>query len=71
MVLFAALCDQFGTTRQAMQEGLLAIRDVPSVIYGKIAFDPRTRRVPDPAYRLLTVKDAKFAAWDGVRATTG
>jgi len=71
MVLFAALCGQYGTTRQAMQEGLLAIRDVPSVIYGTVAFDPRTRRVPDPAYRLLTVKDAKFAVWDGARATTG
>jgi branched-chain amino acid transport system substrate-binding protein len=71
MVLFAALCDRYGTTRQTMQEGLLAIRDVPSVTYGKVAFDPRTRRVPDPAYRLLTVKGAKFAVWDGARATTG
>ncbi len=71
MVLFAALCDRYGTTRQAMQQGLLTIRDVPSVIYGRIAFDPRTRRVQDATYRLLTVKDGKFAAWDGTRVTTG
>ena len=71
MVLFAALCDRYGTTRQAMQEGLLTIRDVPSVIYGKVAFDPRTRRVQHATYSLLTVKDGKFAAWDGARATPG
>ena len=70
MVLFAALCDQYGTTRQAMQEGLLAISDVPSVICGKVAFDPRKRRVPNATWRLLTVKDAKFILWDGTRATT-
>ena len=71
MVLFAALCDQFGATREAMQQGLLAIKDVPSVIYGKVTFDPATRRVQGATYKLLTVKDAKFAVWDGARATTG
>ena len=71
MVLFAALCDQFGTTREAMQAGLLAIKDVPSVIYGKVAFDSATRRVQGATYKLLTVKDAKFAVWDGARVTTG
>ena len=71
MVLFAALCDRYGTTRQAMQDGLLTITDVPSVIYGKVAFDPRTRRVQPATYRLLTVKDGKFAAWDEARAMPG
>ena len=51
--------------------GLLTIKDVPSVIYGKVSFDPATRRVQGATYKLLTVKDAKFAVWDGARATTG
>ena len=69
MVLFAALCAGYGTTREAMQAGLLVIKDVPSVIYGTTTFDPATRRVPGASYKLLTVRDGKFAVWDGARAT--
>jgi branched-chain amino acid transport system substrate-binding protein len=69
MVLFAALCAGYGTTRDAMQAGLLAIKDVPSIIYGTTTFDPTTRRVPGASYKLLTVRDGKFAVWDGTRAT--
>lgn len=68
MVLFAALCDQYGTTREAMQQGLLHIKDVPSVVYGKVTFNPETRRVQRPNYQMLVVKDGKFTAWDGNRA---
>ena len=69
MVLFAALCSGYGTTREAMQAGLLVIKDVPSVIYGTTTFDPATRRVPGASYKLLTVRDGKFVVWDGARAT--
>ncbi len=68
MNLFATLCDRYGPTREAMQTGLLAIKDVPSVIYGKVTFNPETRRVQRPNYRLLVVKDGKFAVWDGTHA---
>lgn len=71
MVLFAALCEQYGTTRDAMQTGLTDIRDVPSVIYGKVSFDPKTRRVQGANYMLLLVRDGKFTVWDGQRAATG
>lgn len=71
MVLFALLCDRYGTTREAMQTGLAEIRDVPSVIYGKVTFDPTTRRVQAASYKLLVVKDGKFALWDGARAVAG
>jgi len=71
MVLFAALCERYGTTREAMQAGLTEIRDVPSVIYGKVSFDPKTRRVQGANYRLLMVRDGKFAVWDGQRPATG
>lgn len=71
MVLFSLLCAQFGTTREAMQAGLLAIKDVPSVIYGRVTFDPATRRVLGANYKLLQVKDQKFMVWDGTPPAAG
>jgi branched-chain amino acid transport system substrate-binding protein len=65
MVLFAELCKQFGPTREAMHDGLAKIHDVPSVIYGHITFNPETRRVPNPVFKYLVVKDGAFALWDG------
>jgi branched-chain amino acid transport system substrate-binding protein len=65
MVLFTELCKQFGPTREGVHDGLAKIRDVPSVIYGKATFDPATRRVPNPVYKYLVVKDGAFALWDG------
>ncbi len=60
MILFAALVKQFGATRAGMQKGLTEIRDVPSVIYGKVTFDPTTRRVQKANYKLLQVKGGDF-----------
>jgi branched-chain amino acid transport system substrate-binding protein len=71
MILVAALCEKYGTTREAMQTGLMEIRDVPSVIYGKVNFDPTTRRVPGASYRLLLVKGGQFTVWDGSKAAAG
>lgn len=68
MNLFAALCERYGTTREAMQTGLMDIKDVPSVIYGKVMFNRETRRVQGANYRLLLVKDGKFTVWNGTRA---
>ena len=47
-ILLAEVMRQFGTDRKAIKEGLGKIKDVPSVVYGKVAFDPATRRVADP-----------------------
>jgi branched-chain amino acid transport system substrate-binding protein len=65
MVLFGELCKQFGPTRDAVHEGLAKIKDVPSVIYGRLTFDPVTRRVPHPVYKYLLVKNDAFTLWDG------
>ena len=67
MMLFATLCDKYGTTREAMQTGLAEIRDMPSVIYGKVTFDPATRRVQGANYRLLLVKNGAFQVWDSAK----
>jgi branched-chain amino acid transport system substrate-binding protein len=67
MVLFAALARQFGPTREAMHDGLAKIQDVPSVIYGKMRFNPETRRVQVANYKYLLVAGGAFTLWDGVK----
>ena len=67
MVLFAALARQYGVTREDIHQGLLHIKDVPSVIYGDMTFDPVTRRVHGASYKFLMVKDNAFTIWDGVK----
>jgi branched-chain amino acid transport system substrate-binding protein len=62
MMLFAALVRDYGATRADIQRGLLEIRDVPSVIYGKVTFNPATRRVQRVNFKLLQVKGARFVA---------
>ena len=64
MVLWSDLVKGWGPTRTAMQAGLTEIRDAPSVIYGRMTFDPQTRRVAGASYRYLVVRDGQFAAWD-------
>jgi branched-chain amino acid transport system substrate-binding protein len=41
------------------------LKDVPSVIYGKVTFDKETRRVSDPTFVNLIVRNGEFVAWDG------
>ncbi len=67
MILFAALARQYGPTRDGIHEGLLRIKDVPSVLYGKVTFDPVTRRAQAASYKFLLVKDNAFTIWDGVK----
>lgn len=54
-----------GPDRKAIREGFVKVRDVPSVIYGKITFDPETRRVNQPHYTRLMVQGGRFVPWDG------
>jgi branched-chain amino acid transport system substrate-binding protein len=59
---------QFGTDRKGIKEGLGKIKDVPSVVYGSVKFDPNTRRVADPFVSRIVVKDGKWAAYEGAKA---
>ena len=67
IVLWAKLVEGWGPTREGMQAGLLAVRDVPSVIYGSVTFDPQTRRVQGASYKRLVVRNGQFTLWDGGR----
>ena len=65
MVVATTVMRQFGTDRQAIHDGLMRVRDVPSVLFGTVTFDPATRRVSHPSSVDLVVKDGQFAVWKG------
>jgi branched-chain amino acid transport system substrate-binding protein len=53
-------------SRKAVRDAFAQVRDVPSVIYGKIAaFNPQTRRVDEFLGARLIIKDGKEVAWTG------
>jgi branched-chain amino acid transport system substrate-binding protein len=63
MVVATTVMRQFGTDRQSIHDGLLKARDIPSVLFGTVTFDPATRRVSHPSSVDLIVKDGRFAVW--------
>jgi len=65
VVLLSEVIKQYGTERKAIRDGLASIKDVPSVIYGRVTFDPQTRRVLGAKTINLVIKNGKFALWDG------
>ena len=71
MMLLAAVMRQFGATRTGIHDGLAKVKDVPSVLFGTVQFDPETRRVRHPASIDLIVRGGAFALWDGKPATQG
>jgi branched-chain amino acid transport system substrate-binding protein len=63
MVVATTLMRDYGPDRQSIHDGLAKLRDVPSVLFGTLTFDPTTRRVSHPASVDLVVKDGRFAVW--------
>lgn len=63
-ILLASVIREYGTDRTAIRDGLAKITDVPSVIYGKVAFNPETRRVDGAEYQRLVVRNGKFELWN-------
>lgn len=65
MIVAATVMRQYGATRAGVHDGLAKIKDIPSVVFGSITFDPATRRVKDPSAIELVVKSGAFTLWDG------
>ncbi len=63
MVVATTVMRQFGTGRQDIHDGLAKVRDVPSVLFGSVTFDPATRRVSHPSSVDLVVRDGQFSVW--------
>ena len=66
--LIAAAIELGGAERTAIRDALGKVKDVPSVVYGKVTFDTETRRVAKPNDARLVVRDGKFTLWDGSAA---
>ncbi len=62
--LMAAAIELGGPTREGIHSALPQLKDVPSVIYGTVTFDPETRRVLDPEFSHLIVQGDQFVAAD-------
>ena len=67
-ILLAAVMRQFGIERKAIQQGLGKIKDVPSVVYGKVVFDTddAARRRSVRVSR-VEVKGGKWTAYEGAK----
>lgn len=63
--LIAAAIELGGPDRTAIRDALGQLKDVPSVVYGTVTFNPETHRVEAPKDARLVVKDGKFTLWDG------
>jgi branched-chain amino acid transport system substrate-binding protein len=60
IMVMAKVMREFGTDRKSIHDGLAKVKDVPSIIFGKATFDPKTRRVDGAMSVELVVKDGKF-----------
>jgi branched-chain amino acid transport system substrate-binding protein len=54
-----------GTTRDGILKGFQQIKAVPSVVYGKITFDPTSRRVASPQLTPTILTGGKWAIYHG------
>ncbi|MDM4763620.1 ABC transporter substrate-binding protein [Galbitalea sp. SE-J8] len=54
-----------GITRAGILEGFQKLKDVPSLVYGTITFDPTTRRVASPKLTPTILTDGKWAEYQG------
>jgi len=58
-----------GATRDGIHEALPKLKDVPSVVYGKITFNAETRRAQNPTFEDLIIKDGAFVPLEASEAT--
>lgn len=65
MILVYHVIKEAGTDRKAIRDTLATIKDVPSVIYGTVQFNPETRRVSAPRNIYIVIKDGQYTVWDG------
>jgi len=54
-----------GTSREGILAGFKKLKNVPSVVYGKITFDQSTRRVASPQLTPTILKDGSWVAYNG------
>jgi len=65
MNVAAAVLRIDATDRKAIRDAFAKVKDVPSVIFGSVTFDPASRRVKGAMNAELVVRKGQFAIWDG------
>jgi branched-chain amino acid transport system substrate-binding protein len=70
IILIAEAIKLGGPTRQGVHDALGQLKDVPSVTNGTVTFDLETRRVTNPKFVELVVKENAFIPWDGTKPVT-
>jgi len=65
--LAAAVLNASGLTRASVKDAFSKVRDVPSVIYGKVTFNPATRHVDQFLGARLIVKNGQFVPYTGTK----
>lgn len=63
--LAAAIIAVGGTDRTQVRDAFAKVRNVPSVVFGQVTFNPATRRVDDFLGARLVVRSGKLAIWEG------
>jgi len=66
--LAAAVLSASKLDRASVKEAFSTVKNVPSVIYGKVTFNPATRHVDEFLGARLVVKGGRLVAWDGKAA---
>jgi branched-chain amino acid transport system substrate-binding protein len=61
--IMSVVMQQHGTERAQIKAGLAAVKDVPSIMYGKVTFRD-DRRVANPKLIRLVIKDGKYTVWE-------
>lgn len=68
LILMAAVLKQAGDDRASVKDALATVKDVPSVIYGTVTFNPLTRRIDKFLGARMVVRSGNYVIWDGTPA---
>jgi len=61
--ILAQVIEKYGTGRKEIRDGLEAAENLETVLYGKASFGP-DRRLQNPRFLPLIVRDGKFTLWE-------
>lgn len=62
VMILTHVIDKVGTDRKAIRDGLAALKDYPSLVYGNLTFNDQ-RRAEIKEFNRLTVKGGQFILW--------
>jgi branched-chain amino acid transport system substrate-binding protein len=64
MKIIVAAIEKGGPDRKSIHDALGQLKNIPSVIYGKLTFNA-DRRVSNPSQTKIIINNGQFVLWDG------